>query len=137
MPRRSAIVTKLRAFVALWGLAFVVLLALPAEAGADWEYYYPSPAWYSAGEGHGSRYDDNFCFRWNDNYFSKSHVAKGTIAWINSSGGWRYSVVDSYETVMWYTIPDINWVKKLYAKNSSTIGYSSTTQGYHYHYSCV
>jgi hypothetical protein len=128
---------KLLLAVLATAVCAAMALVVVQKGAAEWVTYYPSPAWYSAGEGHASGYDDNFCFDWDDNYFSKSHVAKGTIAWINTSGGWRYSVVDSYETVMWYQIPDINWVKKLYAKNTSTIGYSSTTQGYQYHYNCV
>jgi hypothetical protein len=41
-----------------------------------------------------------------------------------------YSVVDSYEVTMWYTIPSILWIKKLLAKNSSSVVYSGSAYGW-------
>jgi hypothetical protein len=67
---------------------------------------------------------------WNDIKFTKSTTAKGTIAWLEQSGTWRYSVVDSYEVTMWYTIPSILWIKKLLAKNSSSVVYSGSAYGW-------
>jgi hypothetical protein len=109
-------------------LIVTLLFAFPATARADY--------WQGFGYGTmspGADFDsgyDSACFRWDNIYFVKNHVAKGTIAWINTSGGWPYSVVNSYETIMSYTIyPDIYWTKKLYAKNTSSISYVGDADG--------
>ena len=113
-------------------LSCALLLALPAIAAADgWVEFNGSPAGMAPGASFSTGYDCNSNLHWDNIYFTKSHVAKGTIAWINTSGGWNYSVVDSYETIMSYSIyPDIDWVKKLYAKNTSSIYYDGDAQGY-------
>jgi hypothetical protein len=125
MPKRTCVL-----------LASVVsslsLLGLPAVAAADgWVEFNGSPASMGPGASFSTGYDCNANLHWDNIYFTKSHVAKGTIAWIDTGGTWKYSVVDSYETVMSYNIyPDIDWVKKLYAKNTSSITYDGDAQGY-------
>jgi hypothetical protein len=80
------------------------------------------------GDGRGSAYDI-VCDRWNDNYMSKSVSGRyGTLAWIRSDGGWQASVKTT-EQVMWYTISNIAWQKKLHGLNSSVVTYNAHMEG--------
>lgn len=105
------------------------VLAAPVAAKADgWTCYYCGPAWLSSGEGHPSEYDgcNNF---WTSNWLWKSDTALGTIAFIDTEGGWVVSR-QTYEVNMVYGVDPANWVKKLYGKNSSGVGYSGEMRGW-------
>jgi hypothetical protein len=110
--------------------ASAVLLAVaPSVAKADgWVCYYCGPAWLSSGEGHPSGYDgcNNY---WTGNALSKSDTALGRIVFIDTSGGWVFAR-ETYEVNMVYFIDPVNWVKKLYGQNTSSVGYSANMQGY-------
>lgn len=72
---------------------------------------------YSPEQGNGSAYDAA-CDRWKDNRMEKNGSGNnGTLAWIDTSGGWPASVRTT-EWVMDYGITNIAWTKKLYGKNS-------------------
>ena len=105
-----------------------------ARAHVGWHCYYCGPAWFTPGESHASEYDASCTAHasglyWDANWMSKSDTALGTIAFIDSSGGWVFSR-QTYEINMVYAVSPYNWKKKLLGKNSSSVGYSAELRGY-------
>lgn len=113
------------------GLA-VCSLALLAVGGALAFHSYATYAAnqsYSPGSGNGSAYDST-CNWWNNNRMEKNGSGNnGTLAWINTSGGWQASVKTT-EWIMDYGLANWQWTKKLYGKNSSVITYTATLKGH-------
>ncbi len=109
---------------------FVLALASVSTASAFHAYTtYAGNQSYSPEEGNPSAYDAA-CDRWNQNRMEKNGSGNnGTLAWIDSSGGWQASVRTT-EWVMDYGLADYAWTKKLYGKNSSVVTYTATLKGH-------
>lgn len=122
--------------VGRWGLRRALAVAVSASlvcAAAAWAFHpyttYAGNQTYNPGEGNGSVYDAA-CDRWNDNRMEKNGSGNnGTLAWIDTSGGWPASVRTT-EWVMDYGLTNIAWTKKLYGKNSSVVTYTATLKGH-------
>ena len=124
-----------RLLVALALVAVVLLTAFGATAHADSVYGYAGPGeWFSAGEGHGSGYD-NPCYSWIDNNFAKSSSSWGLVTFINTSGGWNYTK-QAYGNIF-RELPNSAWIKKLHCLNNSGTGYQGGCFGFKRQYSCV
>ncbi|MDQ3822038.1 MAG: hypothetical protein M3321_02215 [Actinomycetota bacterium] len=118
-------------------VALVAVALLPAVA-ADraeaiyfepyWTCYFCGPWWADPGETQTSEYD-GCSYRWDGNSFQKSDTALGTIAFLDTSGGWVFSR-QTYEVNMTYYITPYDWTKKLLSKNSSSVGYSANSLGH-------
>jgi hypothetical protein len=109
---------------------FILALSCVSTASAFHAYTtYAGYQTYSPEEGNGSAYDAA-CDRWNQNRMEKNGSGNnGTLAWIDSSGGWQASVRTT-EWVMDYGLADYAWKKKLYGKNSSVVTYTATLKGH-------
>jgi hypothetical protein len=84
---------------------------------------------YAPDAGNGSAYD-SACNRWNNNRMEKNGSGNnGTLAWIDTSGGWQTSVRTT-EWVMDYGISNVAWTKKLFGKNSSVNTITATLKGH-------
>jgi hypothetical protein len=80
-------------------------------------------------EGGGTVYD-TACDWWNENYMQKSVSGRyGTLAWINTGGGWPVSQKTTEQT-MHYGIGNHEWTKKLHCVNSSVVTYNATCRGH-------
>jgi hypothetical protein len=114
---------KLSTAIAL--LAIVLAGFGVGTAVASIEPYTGAGDWFSPGQGRSSGYD--WCRYWTGNNFAKSASAWGLVTFINTSGGWRYSV-QKYGNIF-RPISDYRWTKKLHCKNNSSVGYQGGCWG--------
>ena len=101
--------------------ATLALAGVGAGTGAAYiEPYTGAGDWFSPGQARASQYD--WCIYWTGNNFAKGESAWGLVTFITPSGGWRYTV-QKYGNIFRSISSDYRWTKKLYCRNTSSVGY--------------
>lgn len=117
-----------RGVIGVVAYSVAVVAASGALAFHSYVTYAPNQS-YGPGAGNSTGYDST-CNWWNDNRMEKSGSGNnGTLAWIDTSGGWPVSVRTT-EWVMDYGLANWQWTKKLHGKNSSAVTYTATLKGH-------
>jgi hypothetical protein len=105
----------------------LVLGGMAVGSGAAYiEPYTGAGDWFSPGQARASQYD--WCRYWTGNNFAKGSSAWGLVTFITPSGGWRYTV-QKYGHIFRSISFDYRWSKKLYCRNTSSVGYTGGCWG--------